>query len=192
MEDWDPFGPFIANVLQLKVTLLDFEPIVWRRVLVPDSIALPKLHRVIQQLMLWWEYHLHLFTIDGVEFGQPEMDDLDDFEWRNERGVKLVKHLEVGKSIEYCYDFGDNWNLTIELEKTWPVHFALKHAVCVDGQFAAPPEDVGGTGGFRQFLDALADENDDEHDNYVEWSGGNYDFARLDLAEINARLQQVR
>ena len=192
VTDWDPFGPSVANVLQLRVSLDDFEPTVWRRVLVPETISLPKVHRVIQELMLWWDYHLHLFTINGVEFGQPEFDDYGDFEWRNERGVRLTAHLKVGDSFAYCYDFGDDWNLNVEVEKSWPVRFALKHAVCVGGEHAAPPEDVGGIGGFTQFLEAIGDPTNEEHDSYMVWSGGDYDFERVDLAEINARLQHVR
>ncbi len=192
MTDWDPYGPPVANVLQLRVRLDDFEPTIWRRVLVPESISLPKVHRVIQELMLWWDYHLHLFTINGVEFGQPEFDDFGDFEWRNERGVRLTAHLKVGDSFAYCYDFGDDWNLNVEVEKSWPVRFALKHAVCIGGEHAAPPEDVGGIGGFTQFLEAIGDPTNEEHDSYMVWSGGDYDFERVDLAEINARLQHVR
>ncbi len=158
----------------------------------PDTIALPRLHRVIQQLMLWWDYHLHLFTIDDVEYGQPELDDFGDFEWRNERGVKVAPLVRVGASLNYTYDFGDNWQLLIEVEDSFAVRTALKHAVCVGGEYAAPPEDVGGLCGFQQFLDAIRDPHNDEHENYVEWSGGNYDFSRFDLAEVNARLQQVR
>ncbi|MEO9181406.1 MAG: plasmid pRiA4b ORF-3 family protein, partial [Acidimicrobiales bacterium] len=67
----------------------------------------------------------------------------------------------------------------------------LKHAVCVGGEHAAPPEDVGGISGFGRFLEALADPTDEERESYIEWSGGNYDFSRCDLAEINARLQQT-
>jgi hypothetical protein len=69
VADWDPYGPPVANVLQLRVSLDEFEPTVWRRVLVLESISLTKVHRVIQELMLWWDYHLHLLTINGVEFG---------------------------------------------------------------------------------------------------------------------------
>ncbi len=192
MEEWEPYGPPVANVLQLRVSLKDFEPVVWRRVLVPDSIALPKLHRVIQELMLWWNYHLHVFEINGEEFGQPEFDEDGDFDWRNERGVKVAPLVRVGGSLKYSYDFGDNWRLLIEVEKAFPVRTVLKHAVCVGAEYSAPPEDVGGVGGFQQFLDALGNPEDEEHDNYVEWSGGNYDFSRVDLAEINARLQQIR
>ena len=181
----------MSNVVQLKVTLDNFEPVVWRRVLVPETVALPKLHRIIQELMLWWNYHLHVFEIDGVTFGQPEFDEDDDFNWKNERGVKIIKLVSVGESFNYRYDFGDNWSLAIEVEKLWPVRTALKHAVCVAGEFCAPPEDVGGIGGFREFLDAISNPHHDSHDGLVEWSGGHYDFTRFDIAEVNARLQQM-
>ncbi len=103
-------------MLQLRVSLTDFEPVVWRRVLVPDTIALPKLHRVMQQVMLWWNYHMHTFEIGDVQYGQPELDEDDDFNWRNERGVKIAGLVPVGSSLEYSYDFGDNWELLIEVE----------------------------------------------------------------------------
>lgn len=191
MTDWDPLGPPVAHAFQLKVSLDEFEPSVWRRVLVPESISLAKLHRVVQALMLWWDYHLHLFVIRGVEFGQPEMDDFGDFEWRNERGVRLSDHAGVGDSISYCYDFGDDWSLTLEVEQHLPVRCALRYATCVDGEHAAPPEDVGGLSGFSRFLEAIADPTDDEHDGYLEWRG-DYDFDHVNLAEINARLQRLR
>lgn len=185
-------GPPVAFALQLKVSLDEFEPSLWRQVLVPESISLAKLHRVIQGLMLWWDYHLHLFIIRGVEFGQPELDDFGDFEWRNEQGVRLTNHIGVGDSITYCYDFGDDWSLTIEAEEVLQVRCAPKYAVCVAGELSVPPEDMGGVYGFSRFLEAIADPTGEEHDGYLEWCGGDYDFDRVDLAGNNARLQRLR
>jgi len=45
--------------LQLHIELLNITPIIWRRILVPTTITLPKLHSVIQIAFAWENYHLH-------------------------------------------------------------------------------------------------------------------------------------
>src|SRR5690554_3603802 len=44
-------------VLQLKLSLRDSDPLIWRRIIVPTSTRLHGLHRMIQILMQWWDYH---------------------------------------------------------------------------------------------------------------------------------------
>jgi hypothetical protein len=68
----------------------------------------------------------------------------------------------------------------------------LKFAVCLDGQNACPPEDVGGAPGYAYFLEAIADPSHEEHDSYLEWVGGFFDPAEFDLASANALCQKVR
>ena len=50
---------------QLKVELLDVRPTVWRRLIVPERIALPKLHQAFQEAFGWTDSHLHEFLING-------------------------------------------------------------------------------------------------------------------------------
>jgi hypothetical protein len=69
--------------------------------------------------------------------------------------------------------------------------FGLKFGVCIDGQNACPPEDVGGPYGYSHFLDAIADPENEEHDSYLEWVGGPFDPAEFDLASANADLQRI-
>ena len=75
-------------------------------------------------------------------------------------------------------------------ELTWSSH-GLKFAVCLDGQNACPPEDVGGTHGYADFLEAIADPDHEERESYLEWVGGSFDPAEFDLAVANARCQRV-
>ncbi len=67
----------------------------------------------------------------------------------------------------------------------------LMVAVCIDGQNACPPEDVGGPTGYAAFLRAMADPHDEEHEDFLEWAGGPFDPAAFDLAATNAALQWV-
>ncbi len=56
-------------VLQLKVSLTGAsKPPVWRRLLVPATIRLNRLHDVIQAAMGWDDYHLHAFSVGGVDY----------------------------------------------------------------------------------------------------------------------------
>lgn len=46
-----------ALIYQLKITLRDSKPPIWRRVLVPGTFSLYKLHSVIQVAMGWDDSH---------------------------------------------------------------------------------------------------------------------------------------
>jgi hypothetical protein len=62
------------QIAQLKITLLDIDPPVWRRVLVPVTIRLDRLDRVIQAAMGWTNSHLHMFIHPSGRYGVPDLD----------------------------------------------------------------------------------------------------------------------
>jgi hypothetical protein len=110
----------------------------------------------------------------------------------DEKGVTVLQALREERSFLYEYDFGDSWDHDVVVEAlTWS-YFGLKFAVCVDGQNACPPEDVGGAPGYAEFLEAIVDPEDEEHDHYLEWVGGSFDPSEFDLASTNAALQRIR
>jgi hypothetical protein len=183
--------PSDATVHQLKISIAEIRPPIWRRVLVPSRITLAQLHRVIQEAFGWWDCHLHEFEIDGVEYG------IDDGEgWGeppvDERRTKLDAVASEGARFAYTYDFGDDWIHRIEVEDVVPLDPRGAYPRCTAGRRCAPPEDVGGPWGYSGFLEALADPNHDEHDAMLEWAGGSFDPERCDLAEINARFTPIR
>ena len=57
------------KILQLKITLKEIKPPIWRRVLVSDQITLSDLHHVIQAVFGWEDYYLHEFKIRNVLYG---------------------------------------------------------------------------------------------------------------------------
>jgi hypothetical protein len=170
---------------RLKVTIDGIRPPVWRRVLVPSSITLGRLHQVIQEAFGWWDYHLHEFEIDGVRYGTD-----DDEGWgeppRDEHRAKLGKVAAKGARFIYLYDFGDGWEHRIEVEDVVPLEPGTTYPRCVTGRRARPPEDVGGTWGYAEFLEAIADPRHKQHDEMLEWVGGSFDAELFDLAETNA------
>lgn len=163
-------GP--TALLQLHIELEHSQPLIWRTVAVPDTITLVKLHSVIQAAMGWWGGHLHEFVIDHCHYGQ--MFDEDPFmdigpELIDERRKKLLKLLGRKRQFEYLYDFGDSWWHKIRVEGILPLTTPRPQALCLAGEMACPPEDVGGLSGYFEFLEAVTNPLHEEHDAMVEW-----------------------
>jgi hypothetical protein len=180
----------VRTAVQLRISLMEHTPTIWRRLLVPGEITLAKLHMVFQAAMGWEDYHLHYFEIDGQRYGIPdeefEIEDIDD------QTVVFVDVIKAPMRFFYEYDFGDSWRHEVIIESIDLVSLMLKSAVCLDGQRACPPEDCGGTGGYENFLEAMADPEHDEHDDYVGWLGLPFDPELFSVAETNVTLQRVR
>lgn len=180
-------------VVRTHITLLDAEPAIWRRLEVPASFTLKGLHDAIQLAIGWCDGHLHHFEIGGVLYGVPAPDD-GSFprEVVNERRMKLGTLLRNGDRVfTYTYDYGDDWQCAIVLEAATPAADGIVFPRLIDGARAGPPDDVGGIWGYAEFLEALADPEHEEHDRLVEWSGGDFDPERLDIAEINRVLTRL-
>jgi|SRR5580704_3023197 hypothetical protein len=177
-------------VVQLRVTLKQITPTIWRRLLVPGSVRLSKLHLMLQAAMGWTDSHLHDFRIGDTVYG-TQIDDYPDDEM-NENDVTVVEVLREQRRFVYQYDFGDSWEHEIVVEARWSSPVGLKFGVCLDGQNACPPEDCGGCPGYADFVEAVADPNHEDHERCLRWVGGSFDPTAFDLAAANAALQRVR
>ncbi len=188
----DPSGP--APTYQIKITLLDTDPPIWRRVLVPGSIALPKLHRVIQAAMSWSNDHLHEFAFREKR-QSPEERLRAFFVPRNRRPQPKTLAGRVpnrGSKFRYTYDFGDCWVHEILVEKVLPPDAAAVLPVCVAGERAAPPEDCGGAWAYQELLEAISDPKHPGHGERIEWLGSDFDPERFDVTEVNSRLKRIK
>lgn len=74
----------------------------------------------------------------------------------------------------YTYDFGDGWQHKIVLEKIMPAVPLVEYPICITGRRACPPEDCGGSYGYQDFLEIIADSAHEEHENMLEWIGGEF------------------
>jgi len=182
-------------VIQLRIQLVGADPAVWRRLLVPGGAKLSRLHDIFQAAMGWTDSHLHNFTIGDQVYGPDDEDndfDVDEEQFdETEHTVLGVLRGDVRRFV-YEYDFGDSWTHEVVVEEITQSPTALKQAVCLDGEGACPPEDVGGVMGYRFFLEALADPLHKEHDSYVGWVGYEFDPAAFSVGDANAALQRVR
>ena len=146
--------PTGQQVFQLRIELDEVTPVVWRRLLVPGGVRLAKLHDIIQAAMGWTNSHLHAFTIDDDRYGMKLGDDFldEDLDLLDEKAITVIRALATRDQIAYEYDFGDGWDHTVVVEERHTLRYDLKHAVCLDGANASPPEDCGGAGGYEELL----------------------------------------
>ena len=181
--------PKTAEIYTLKVTLMDTEPPIWRRVLVAANLTLAQLHDIVQAAMGWNDSHLHEFQAGEQRIGIPTEDDP---ETGDERKFRLSTLLTgVGATLGYMYDFGDSWDHTIALEAVAPPDPAVAYPVCVDGKGNCPPEDCGGVYGYYNLLEALANKKHPEHKDMVNWIGS-YDPDAFSLVAVNKKLKPFR
>lgn len=184
-----PQGVTAGNVFQLKVTLLDTKPPIWRRVLVDGGSTLDHLHEVIQASFGWWNYHLHEFEVGRTRYGVPDPDE----DWgeprRDERRTRLDAIAGERASFRYTYDFGDGWDHKITVEKVLPSDSTLTLPACIDGRRACPPEDCGGTWGYRELLEILANPTHPEHQERREWLDRPFDPEAFDPSEFEDNLR---
>jgi hypothetical protein len=124
--------------------------------------------------MGWDDYHLHQFTIGRVEYGTADNEwGLEEIE--DERKVRLDQVATVKSKFLYVYDFGDDWNHQIVVEKVLPPQSGVRYPSCVAGERNCPPEDCGGMWGFYDMLEKIADPKHPEHEETVEWLGDPFD-----------------
>ena len=177
------------NAVRLRVSINHIEPVIWRRLIVPNYWNLQHLHLTIQAAFNWWNYHLHEFQIGGLRYGDIAVGDdfscEDDPQLFDECEVRLRDFSRAGACFSYSYDFGDNWQHTVELEETLTLESVPKKAICIDGARARPPEDVGGVSGYENFLEVMADPTDPEHKDTKRWCGGHFDPEWFDLETVN-------
>lgn len=180
------------SIYQIIVTLNDTHPPVWRRILVPANTNLLKLHDILQIVMGWEDYHLHMFKIEGLIYGDPEDDEFGDLGTLDETNYKLKQVIYgEGQRFTYEYDFGDSWMHTLLVEKILIPETGIHYPTCLQGKRACPPEDVGGVGGYENFLEAIRKPAHPEHDEYLAWVGGEFDPKAFTLDKVNDRLRQM-
>ncbi len=172
-----------GKVFQFRISLRFIAPEIWRRIQLPYSATFWDLHVAIQDAMGWQDQHMHVFRLPAdhpghfTEVGLPG----DDGFWEAEAvlpgwEIKLSQHFRLpGARATYEYDFGDGWELEIELEATPPREKGIKYPLCLSGERACPPEDCGGVPGYADLLQALKKPKSREARDVATWLGRSFD-----------------
>jgi len=187
--------PATDRLYQFKITLLRTNPPIWRRIPSRNS-TLDKLHEGIQTAMGWKNCHLHQFKINGERHGDPELIDHgheEHFECVDSTQTQIsdvVPKSGERFQFDYEYDFGDSWHHEILFEGCLQSTRGVSYPICIEGERACPPEDVGGIGGYYRFLKAIADPKHKQHEELLEWVGGRFEPEKFDAEKATKKMRR--
>lgn len=140
------------------------KPPVWRRIRIVGGASFGQLHEALQAAFEWEGHHLHVFQPKRVRFSRPvfqigpTQDDMISFfcgEHIDEESIRLDSVLpHYPKTLEYVYDFGDDWVHTLTVE-SWEDDELYFDYEIVERRGAAPGEDCGGIYSFMYKRDLI-------------------------------------
>nr|WP_296910465.1 plasmid pRiA4b ORF-3 family protein [Thiocapsa sp.] len=137
--------------------------------------------------MGWHDGHLHAFDIGGEQYGdQQSVNDVNDENRVTLNG--LLRSRIVRFTYTYTYDFGDDWEHTVALEKSEPAVEGLSYPICVTGKRNCPPEDCGGVWVYQELPAILANPANPEHTEQIDWIGEEFDPEEFNLDLANTLL----
>ena len=164
-----------TSIAHLRIKLDDVEPAVVRRVQVPLTIRLDRLHLVLQAALGWTNTHLYEIRAGDVGWGRPDPYFGDGpLDASKARLCDVLEDVST-KSLKYLYDFGDGWEHSVRIERITDAIPGITYPCLIEAVGRCPPEDVGGPWGYREFLNAIADPNHQEHAERLQWIGGPFD-----------------
>jgi len=149
-------------------------------------MTLAGLHSAIQAVMGWEDAHIHMFTIDGTRYGNPE-NAASGREVLEEGNVRLAQVLSEGLHFLYTYDFGDDWRHEIYVESLVSGGESPQLPTCLAGENACPPENCGGPYGYPELVEAVRSPKSADSE-FLDWIGS-FDPEHFDLSLANKRLR---
>ena len=175
----------MKKALLIKIKLCDVDPSIWRSVWIEESVTFQELHLTIQAAMGWSNYHCYHFDIEN-----------NLIEERDCENTLVSKYLRnEGQTFKYTYDYGDDWEHKIVVEKVEAIKNESYYPLCIDGARCCPPEDVGGSYTYLCFSEIVKDKNHPGYRDRMEWlerthiHGRDFDPEKFDLGYLNQRLQ---
>ena len=187
------------EILQLKITLYETKPVIWRRLQVHQDMTFFELHIAIQIAMGWTNSHLFEFSVNKTTLCLPNEEGAFDEEG-DEEGFKTIDATHAtlqqflnkpNQKFSYLYDFGDCWEHTVEVEKIVAQETWFTYPMCMDGEMNCPPEDSGGVEGFYEKLKILEDKNHPEYKEVSTWLGKKYNPELFISEKANEELRKM-
>jgi hypothetical protein len=137
--------PELPDIYQLRITLREISPLIWRRLLGGGDTTLAQLHAILQIVFDWSGEHLHTFHIHGKDYGSNGADT---------HHVRLSAfRFRRGERFRYVYDYGAYWQCDIRLEAIVLRDLKRFYPMCTVAKRAAPPEECGGAWAYMARLD---------------------------------------
>lgn len=178
-------------IARLRIILNDVDPMPMRHIEVPLKIRLDRLHEVIQAAMGWTDTHLYEFRVGDTACVPDPEGFYDGPVDATKMTLETLLNQTATRTIQYVYDFGDDWDHSIRIERVNKAAPGMTYPRLLKATGACPPEDVGGAWGYEEFLEALADPDHGQHEDMVQWSGGDFDTENVEIDSIIERFSRL-
>ncbi len=204
--------PAEERLYQFRISLQHIQPEIWRRIQVLDC-TLDKFHEYIQAAMGWTDSEYFQFEINGKRYRDPESvgpdflipENVDpegfDFKllnyainhiWGTSAALTRISEIvpKNGKrfKFEYYYDYAVFWEHQIVFEKCLRAKKGRQYPVCLAGQRACPPDGLYGIHDYADFLEAIADPDNEELEDMEDWVRS-FDPEYFDAEEATLEMQ---
>ena len=179
-------------MLTFKIHLIGTEPLVTRTFNVSAKTTMYELHHIIQVVMGWTNSHLYQFNVGEQVIADIRLVDDELGPVTDVKGVMVTQVFsKVGTTLTYEYDFGDGWMHHLELVEisTHPIDEVLPQII--GGENACPPEDCGGTYGYKELKEILMNPKHPEYKSSKIWVGSKFDPMVCDLKTIQQKLGKL-
>lgn len=180
---------------QLKIQIKNSHPPIWRRLIVPAGLSFSQLAVILNEAMGWCGYHL--FSFEFYHLGihvEDNVEEYDDFGWsdyeREEADETLIDtYLDTEGWFTYIYDFGDDWQHRVTVEKILE-DYDKNYAQVLKYKGNTPYEDCGGIDEYYRILEILRNPDSPEYEEMKEWTEGNF-CTEYDMGCVNESLKSL-
>lgn len=180
------------SVVQLTLTLNNWKPRIWRRIWMRDDTRLDKVSMYLYSSMSWCGYHLSDIKTKNASYGDTSIDEPlpEMLNWKKYTLRDLIN--QKIKQFKYYYDFGDSWEMTVNMSVQKKLDPEAPYPVCVNGENAAPPEDIGSYPGYEEFIEVMKNPKHKEYKVLAKWWGHkNFDPSHFSVDETNDDIQDA-
>jgi len=182
------------STLTFRIHLIGTESLVTRTFKVSAQTTMYELHHIIQVVMGWTNSHLYQFNVGEQVIADTRLVDDELGPVTDVKGVMVTQVFShVGNTVKYIYkyDFGDGWMHHLELVEisTHPIDEVLPQII--GGENACPPEDCGGTYGYKELKEILMNPKHPEYKSSKIWVGSKFDPMVCDLKTIQQNLGKL-
>ncbi len=181
---------------QLKIAIKNSKPPIWRRCIIPAGITFSQLCVILNEVMGWSGYHLSEFEFYHLQLQLQEKDDFNDFmpiwdfDLLDSSKTYINEYMEQQKWFTYTYDFGDDWQHRVTIEKIIE-DYPNNYPQVIRYKGDCPMEDCGGIEGYYECIDVIENFDHPESDERRRWAESQGYGNTYDMDEVNKDLQET-
>jgi hypothetical protein len=178
-------------ILQIKLSIGDVTPEIWRRIFVRSDATIAQLHLTLQSMMGWSNHYLYSFKAGGERYAPPQETG---YEFGNRKSIKTRLLSIFGKhttSIMYEYGFSNGWVVDLCLEGTFVNAGQATTVLCTEGARHGPAEDSGGPREYMEKIKILKNPSHNRHQQMRKSLGARFDAEEFNVAKTNEKLREI-